>query len=198
MPLMSAEGDCNIDIPVQPDCYPAYRSVLADDVLANAVSQQIDGTVVQTPVAEHAMILCLTNAVQEKLGVVCVRKLGYIVSLVQAGTAMYLDKVISLASSGHFLKPVCAIFALLQTQGLPVGSVPHALQSKPSGVASGPFLRLVADYAAMFEKTPSAIRVRERELTLCNEPDVAFHNAGLRLKGLFSRRRGLPQKYSAS
>ena len=27
MPLVSPEGDCNIDIHVQPDCYPAYRSL---------------------------------------------------------------------------------------------------------------------------------------------------------------------------
>ena len=198
MPLMSAEGDCNIDIHVQPDCYPAYRSVSVDDVFEHAVLREIDGTAVQIPAAEHAMILCLTNAVKDKLGVFSVRKLGDIVSLMQSGTAMDWDRIISLASAGHFLKPACAIFALLKTLGLPDGSVPDALQTMPSGVARGPFSRLVADYAAMFDKTPSAIRVLERELVLCTEPDVALHNAGLRLKGLFRRRRGLPREYSAS
>ena len=32
MPLMSENGDCNIDVHVQPDCYPAYRSLTAENV----------------------------------------------------------------------------------------------------------------------------------------------------------------------
>jgi hypothetical protein len=198
MPLMSAEGDCNIDIHVQPDCYPAYRSVSADDVFEHAVSQDIDGTTVQIPDAEHAMLLCLTNAAKDKFGVFSVRKFGDIVSLIQSGSALDWDRVISLASAGHFLKPACAVFTLLKTLGLPSDLVPDALQTIPPGLAGRPFARLVADYATMFENTQSVIRVLERELTLCTEPDVAFHNAGLRLKGLFNRRRGIPQEYSTS
>lgn len=197
MPLMSAEGDCNIDLHVQPDCYPAYRSLTAEVVFAHSVEQDIDGTIVQIPSTEHAMVLCLTNAAKDKMGVFSVRKMLDIVTMLCEPRAIDWDMVASLASSGHFLNPACVAFALLRRLGLPSGRVPDQLNRVPTGLAKAPFTRLVSDYANMFETPPSALRVLERELTLCTEPDVAIHNAGLRIKGLLRRRRGVPAGYSA-
>lgn len=197
MPLMSAEGDCNIDLHVQPDCYPAYRSLTAEDVFAQSVVQDIDGTIVHIPSAEHAMVLCLTNAAKDKFGVFSVRKVLDIMTLLGNQGAVDWDKIVALASSGHFLKPARVVFALQRCLGLPSGIVPDSLSRMPAGPAKAPFARLVSDYADMFENPPSALRVLEREFTLCTEPDVALHNAGLRIKGLFRRRRGVPAGYSA-
>ena len=160
------------------------------------MSQDIDGTIVKIPSAEHALILCLTNAAKDKFGIFSVRKLADVVMMLHSDRVIDWDRVAALAAAGHFLKPARVAFALLRCLGLPTGVVPDELCRVPAGLAKGPFSRLVADYATMFEETPSALRVLEREFTLCAEPGVALHNAGLRLSGLFRRRRGLPAGYS--
>lgn len=197
MPLVSAEGDCSIDIHVQPDCYPAYRSLAVEEVFGRATGQNIGDVEVQIPCLEHAMLLCLTNAAKDKFGVFSVRKLVDIAMLLKSGLPIDWDVVEQLAASGRFLRPSRVVFALLRRLGLPEGAVPEALCRAPAGLAARPFERLLSDYASMFAVEPSALRVFEREMTLCTEPGVALHNTGLRLKGLFRRKNGLPDGYSA-
>lgn len=198
MPLVSAEGDCSIDIHVQPDCYPAYRSLTVEDVFGQATALTIDGTEIRIPSIEHAMLLCLTNAAKDKFGVFSVRKLIDIAMILRSDAPIDWGIVERLAASGCFLKPARVVFALLLRLGMPVGTVPETLCRAPSGLAARPFERLVSDYASMFATEPSAIRVFEREMTLCTEPSVALHNACLRLKGLFRRRHGIPAGYMSS
>lgn len=196
MPLVSADGDCNIDLHVQPDCYPAYRSLTAEDLFAQATDHEIEETVIRIPSPEHALVLCLTNAAKDKFGAFSVRKILDIIALLGAPREFDWAAVRTLATAGHFLKPAGVVFALLQSLGLPPGRISEEFCRTPRGFAAAPFERLVSDYAGMFERTPSAIRVLEREFTLCTEPDVALHNAGLRIKGLFRRRRGIPEGFS--
>lgn len=196
MPLVSAEGDCNIDIHIQPDCYPAYRSLTVDDVFDGSTICTIAGTGVKFPCVEHAMLLCLTNAAKDKFGVFSVRKLVDVAMLLKAGMPIDWALVERLAAEGSFMKPARVVFALLRRLGLPAGAVPESLCRAPTGLAAGPFERLVSDYASMFATEPSMIRVFEREMTLCTEPGVALHNAGRRLKGLIRRKNGLPAGYS--
>lgn len=198
MPLVSAEGDCNIDIHVQPDCYPAYRSLTVDDVFDGSTISTIAGTEAKIPCVEHAMLLCLTNAAKDKFGVFSVRKLVDVSMLLKSGMPIDWALVERLAAEGSFLKPARVVFALLRRLGLPAGIVPELLCRAPTGLAAGPFERLVSDYASMFATEPSTMRVFEREVTLCTEPGVALHNAGRRLKGLVRRKNGLPAGYSAS
>lgn len=197
MPLVSPEGDCSIDIHVQPDCYPAYRSLSADDVFDYATTVKIAGTEIKIPCLEHAMLLCLTNAAKDKFGVFSVRKLVDISMLLKSGLPIDWDVVERLAAAGRFLKPARVVFALLRRLGMPEGTVPETLCRSPLGLAAWPFERLMSDYASMFAAEPSAMRVFEREMTLCTEPAVALHNTGLRLKGLIRRKNGLPDGYSA-
>ena len=197
MPLMSANGDCNIDLHIQPDCYPAYRSIAAEDVFAAAQDFRAGGVALKMPSAEHALLLCLTNAAKDKFGPFSARKLMDIVMLLRRTEPVDWDAMERLATEGRFLKPAGVAFALLRALGLPDGLVPGCLLWRPRGAAAGPFARLVADYAAFFDTVPSAVRVLERELTLCTEPGVAFHNAMLRLKGLIRRRDGLPAGHTA-
>ncbi len=193
MPLVSPEGDCNIDIHVQPDCYPAYRSLTVEDVFAHSVVQSIAGRDVYIPCIEHSMLLCLTNAAKDKFGIFSVRKLVDIAMLLRSRLPIDWDVVERLAASGRFLKPARVVFAMLRRLGMPDGAVPESLCRAPSGLAARPFERLVADYGSMFATEPPAMRVLARELTLCTEPGVALHNAGLRLKGMIWRKNGLPE-----
>ena len=196
MPLVSAEGDCSIDIHVQPDCYPAYRSLTVEDVFEKSTIQIIAGAEVKIPCIEHAMLLCLTNAAKDKFGIFSVRKLVDIAMLLKSGLPIDWDVVERLAASGSFLKPARVVFALLRRLGMPEGVVPESLCQAPSGLAARPFERLVLDYASMFATEPTAMRVLEREMLLCTEPGVALHNTGLRLKGLIRRKNGLPEGYT--
>lgn len=198
MPLVSAEGDCSIDIHVQPDCYPAYRALSVEDVFAESKTRSVAGVDINIPCIEHAMLLCLTNAAKDKFGVFSVRKLVDIAMLLQSGLPVDWDLVERLAAAGSFLKPARVVFALLHRLGLPEGAVPEPLCRPPAGLAAGPFGRLVSDYASMFATEPSALRVLERELMLCTEPGVALHNTGLRLKGLIRRKKGIPAGYMSS
>lgn len=196
MPMISAEDDCSIDIHVQPDCYPAYRSLTVEDVFTHSTGQVVAGTSIQIPCLEHAMLLCLTNAAKDKFGVFSVRKLVDIAMLLKSGLPIDWDVVERLAAAGRFLKPARVVFALLDQLGMPRGAVPDSLCRAPSGLAARPFQRLVSDYASMFATEPGAMRVFEREMLLCTEPGVALHNTGLRLKGLIWRKNGLPEGYS--
>ncbi len=198
MPMVSPGGDCSIDIHVQPDCYPAYRSLDVEDVFADSVVQTIAGRNVNIPCIEHSMLLCLTNAAKDKFGIFSVRKLVDIAMLLRSGVSIDWDMVERLAASGHFLSPARVVFALLRCLGLPDGVVPESLCRPPSWLSARPFRRLVSDYASMFATSPTTWRALERELTLCTEPGVALHNAGLRLKGLIRRRKGLPEGYPVS
>jgi hypothetical protein len=198
MPMVSPEGDCSIDIHVQPDCYPAYRSLTVEDVFAHSAVQTIADRPVNIPCTEHSMLLCLTNAAKDKFGIFSVRKLVDIAMLLRPGVPVDWDMVERLAVSGHFLQPARAVFALLRRLGLPAGVVPESLCRAPSVLAARPFERLVSDYVSMFATAPTTMRTLERELTLCTEPGVALHNAGLRLKGLIRRRKGIPPDYYLS
>jgi hypothetical protein len=196
LPLMSADGACNIDLHVQPDCYPAYRSLSADRVRAHMKAITVGGLPVNVPSPAHALVLCLTNAAKDKFGPFSVRKLVDIAMLLRSDEAVDWDEVRALAGAGHFTKPARVVFALLIRLGLPAHLVPGDLQGPPAGLAAPVFDRLAADYAAMFPSAPPSRRVLAREVMLCTEPDVALHNALLRLKGLFRPGSGLPEGYT--
>ena len=195
LPLVSADGACNIDVHVQPDCYPAYRSLSAEAMFSDAISTRIDGEAVFTPSPSHALVLCLTNAAKDKFGPYSVRKLVDIAVLLRSDAAIDWDEVRTLARRGHFTKPARVAFALLVRLGLPEELVPRDFRRCPPGIAAREFEFLVDDYAALFARDPASLRVLMRELTLCTEPDVAVHNAFLRVTGMFRPRRGLPAGY---
>ena len=193
-PCIRTIGD--IDIHVQPDSYPANRSLAVEDVFANSTLQMIVGAEVKIPCIENAMLLYLANAAKDKFGVFSVRKLVDIWMLLRSGRPIDWDVVERLAASGSFLKPTGVVSALSHRLRMLKGTVPESLCPVTSGLLARPFERLVSDYASMFATEPTAMRFFEREMLLCTEPGVALHNTGLCLKGLLRRKTGLPEGYS--
>lgn len=194
-PMVSADGACNIDVHVQPDCYPAYRSLTAERLFAAAGTAEIGGVALSVPSPAHALVLCLTNAAKDKFGPYSVRKLVDIAVLLRSGPKADWDEVRALARDGHFAAPARVAFALLARLGLPPELVPADLCAPPAGLRAPVFARLVADWQAMFANGPGGLGVLAREIALCTEPDVALHNALLRLRGLVAPRRGVPAGY---
>ena len=196
-PLRSADGHCYIDVHVQPDCYPAYRSLTADRLFAASEVFMAGETALAGPSPAHALVLCLTNAAKDKFGPFSVRKMLDIAALLRAGVEIDWAEVAMLASAGHFAGPSRVAFALLIRLGLPANRIPHGLREPPRGLRAAVFEGLARDYRTLFWAEPGPLRVLARELCLCTEPDVALHNALLRARGLFAPRRGRPPGHRA-
>lgn len=196
-PMVSADGMCSIDVHVQPDCYPAYRSLTAERLFAGARTVQVGDMPVRVPSPAHALALCVTNAAKDKFGPFSVRKLVDVAVLLRAvDGAVDWDEVAALARDGHFAGPARAAFALLIRLGMQADGIPPALRAPPGGPRAPLFRALLRDYESMFAAEPGPWRVLAREIGLCTEPDVAVHNAFLRLRGLVAPRRGVPEGYA--
>jgi PAS domain S-box-containing protein len=196
-PMMSADGNCNIDVHVQPDCYPAYRSLDTERLFAAAHPLDIDGVGYLAPAPAHALVLCLTNAAKDKFGPYSVRKLIDVAVLLRDGDAIDWPEVRHLLSAGGFEAPARVAFALLVRLGFPEAAIPADLRAAPSGLRGGAFEKLVRDYRSLFAADPSPMTVLARELLLCTQPATAIHNALLRFRGLFRPRDGIPEGYRA-
>lgn len=192
LPLVSADGVCSVDLHVEPDCYPAYRSLSADRLFAAATTASAGQVAFRVPCPEHALLLALTNAAKDKFAGIAVRKLVDAALLIRAHPALDWAEVRGLAEAGHFLRPAQVALALLVRLGLPETIVPADLRTVSGAVSRRVFARLVEDYRTVFAEEPSTVRTLARELAVCTEPDVALHNAMLRLRGLFRPATGLP------
>lgn len=201
MPLVAADGSCDIDLHVQPDSYPAWRSLTAERVFAESrivTAAGSDGNLTfRVPAPDHAFMLCVTNAAKDKFGLFALRKVIDAILLVRrrpTGCASGLDwtAIETLARAGHFHRPLRVLCALLARLGVPAGLLPPALRTPPRGIAGPAFARLVADFEALFPAEPSLVGLWWRELALAAEPDVALHNLGRRLAGLVRPDSGLP------
>jgi len=201
MPLVAADGSCDIDLHVQPDSYPAWRSLTAERVFADSrvvTAVGSDGDLAfRVPSADHAFALCVTNAAKDKFGLFSLRKVIDAILLVERGPpldSMPLDwaAIEDLARAGHFHRPLRVLCALLARLGVPAGMLPPALCAAPGGIAGPVFARVVADFEALFPAEPPLAGLWWRELALIAEPDVALHNLGRRLIGLVRPDAGLP------
>lgn len=198
MPLVSADGVCDIDIHVHPDCYPAYRSLTTEAVFAAARTIDLGGYSIQVPCREHALILCVTNTAKDKFDVFSIRKVVDAIVLIRETPSLDWDLIMDLARKGAFYRPLRCFFALLKGIGVPMEGVPAILTQPPGGLGRTAFGRVLEDFRCLFPYELPLITALWREFTLCAEPAVAFHNAGLRLRGLFRPMTGLPDGVSLS
>lgn len=196
MPLVSADGVCDIDIHVHPDCYPAHRSLTTETVFSAARTVDMGGFAIRVPSREHALVLCVTNTAKDKFDVFSIRKVVDAILLLRDASTLDWQVIIGLARNGAFYRPLRIFFALLGGIGVPMEGVPACLQMPPGGLGSVAFQRVVEDFRGLFPYELPLITVLWRELTLCAEPAVAFHNLRLRLRGLYRPLSGLPQGVS--
>lgn len=189
MPFVSADGACNVDIHVQPDCYPAYRSLTTAHVFAAARSVEAAGLTFRVPSDTHAFLLCATNAAKDKFGVFAARKIVDALLLLHRG-GPDLDAVRGFAEAGGYSLPVRVFLALLAALG---GALPGATVALPRR-SRGEFARLLHETQCMYPEKPGLLATLRRELILCTEPAVGVHNGLRRLIGLVRPGTGVPDE----
>jgi hypothetical protein len=196
MPFVSADGAVNLDIHVQPDCYPAGLALTAECVFAAAQMVEAGGGLAfRAPCDTHALLLCATNAAKDKFGAFAARKIIDALLLLRR-SAPDLVATESVAASARFHGPLRAFLALLRGlgAGLPerhdAGVLPVRMRAE--------FARMLADTQAFYPATPNLLATLRRELTICTEPSVGLHNALVRLTGLVRPGAGVPHGTAAS
>ncbi len=194
MPFVSADGACNLDIHIHPDCWPAYRSLTTELVFAQARTVTIDGDsggglVFRMPCDTQALVLCATNAAKDKFGIFAARKIADALVLLRRGQPD-VAAAEGLAKIGRFRLPLHVFFALLRELGaeLPARWAADALPAR----ARGEFARLLADTVGLYPAEPQPLATLRRELTVCTEPSVGLANGLRRLAGLVRPGSGIP------
>jgi hypothetical protein len=192
VPFVSADDACNLDLHLEPDSYPIGRALTAERIFAAARSLQLGDLALRVPSAEHALILCISNAAKDKFGPYSVRKLidGQRILAQQPG--LDWDGVVACLRAGQSLLPARVFFALLARLGAPLPALPAILTAPLGGWRTAELERLVADYRALFPRPLGWLDLLRREALLCAEPRVALHMQAKRLAGLLRPRTGLP------
>jgi hypothetical protein len=194
MPMVSPDGACHIDIHIHPDCYPAHRSLTTELVFAGAATAEFGGVRFLTPCAEHALILCATNAAKDKYFLSSVTKVLDAVMLLRAhATTLDWGRIVGLARDGAFLRPALTFLALLAALGAPMDGVPRALRAPPRGLRGIAFRGVVDDYRALFPHDVPLTTYLWREWLIGADARVSFRNSMIRIKGLFRPPGGIPE-----
>ncbi len=193
MPFVSGDGACNIDIHIQPDCYPAHRSLSVERLFRNARRITVEGFPVAVPSPEHVLLLCATNAAKDKFGLLGLRKMIDAVVAMRAGPGFDWDEIAGIARDGGYLNPLRVFFAILVALGLSADLLPRDLRKPPTGLRRHAFDGVVRQIRELFPNKPHLPALLWREALLCAEPPVALHNCALRARGLIRPASGIPQ-----
>jgi hypothetical protein len=193
MPFVSGDGACNIDIHIQPDCYPAHRSLSVDRLFRKAGRIAIDNISVAVPSPEHVLILCVTNAAKDKFDLLCLRKMIDAIVALRSGPTVDWDEIVGIARDGGFLLPMRVFFAILIALGMKSDCLPPVLRAPLTRLRRGALDRVVEQVRLLFPVAPPLATLFWREAVLCAEPPVALHNCLLRARGLIRPARGIPE-----
>jgi len=192
LPFVSVDGACNVDIHIQPDAWPAYRSLDAARLFARTREVTAGELAIRVPCPEHVLVLCVTNAAKDKFGPFSVRKVIDAIVLLRGAPALDWDEVLGLARDGGFAKPMRGFFLLLARLDLPPAAMAGAPLDPLDGLAGRELDRVAAEFRALFPDEAGAAALLRREIALSAEPSVAARNLWRRVSGLIRPRPGLP------
>lgn len=170
-PLISREGDVNIDIHIHPDDYPVHRSLSTAAVFADSRVIEAGTTRLRIPSRTHLMLLAITNAGRDKSEKLCLKGLiDALLFIENFASDIDWDEIETLATEGGFLKPLGCFLALVTRLGVPPDHLPQHLIPHYRGFpAAGEFERLIGDFETMFETPPSMLTRLRRETLLTAE-----------------------------
>lgn len=191
-PFVSPDGECNLDLHIHPDCYPAYRSLTTERVFDAAETVTADRLSVLVPCPEHAFLLCATNTAKDKFGPFAARKIADAMILTRS-RALDWPKMAAIAAEGGFSLPYLAFLHLLRDLGLGADSLPDEAISPLPASRSGEYARMLSDVRAIWPGEAGLAATFRRELLLSTEPAVGLRNGWTRLRGLFAPASGVPE-----
>ena len=190
-PFVSADGACNLDVHIHPDCYPAYRSLTTDEVFARAITIEADeGLSFRAACADHAFLLCATNVAKDKFGLFAARKIADAMRLARRYDLDWsgLDR---LATDGGYAGPYRVFLQLLHDLGLHVDGRDVPDPGLPPRIMRE-YARMLDDTLRFYPDEPGLLATLRREFLLSTELPVGVHNMWVRLKGLVRRDDGVP------
>jgi hypothetical protein len=191
-PFASADGVVNLDLHLQPDCWPLERGLPAETLFAAArpLAGGDGGAPVLAPDPTHLFLLLASNAAKDKFGPHAVKKLldAYL-WLAGRGPALEAAELARLARRAGLSRPLGVFLALLADLGLPPDRLPDLPQRRPGRA----YAALLAEWRALFPHPPGALGRLAREMRLSAEPAVAATLTWRRLAGLLGRPAGLPE-----
>ncbi len=190
-PFASPDGAVNLDLHVQPDCWPLERGL--DAAALFAAARPLGDLPVLAPAPTHLFLLLASNAAKDKFGPYAVKKLLDAYRwLAGAGPGIDAAELARLARRAGLRRPLGVFLALLADLGLPEARLPAHPLHRPGRT----YARLLADWRGLFPDNPGAVQRLARELRLGAEPGVAATLAWRRLGGLLRRPSGLPEGWA--
>ncbi len=190
-PFVSADGACNLDVHVHPDCYPAYRSLTTARVFADAQTIVAEDLSFRVARPDHAFLLCATNAAKDKFGPFAARKIADAMRLA-ARYELDWPGLSGMAEEGGFVTPFRAFLKLLAELGVARNRLPDDTDFKLPSRAREEYRRMRDETLRLYPSQPGLGATLRRELLLSTEPSVGLRNAASRLRGLVVRDTGVP------
>lgn len=191
-PFVSADGECNLDVHIHPDCYPAYRSLTTDLVFERAVEVLAGDLTFRAAHRDHAFLLCATNVAKDKFGSFATRKIADGMRLAGEG-GLDWQALAALAEAGNFVRPYRAFVRLLAELGTDPALLPPDCHEHFPARTEREFQRMLDDTLHLYPSDPGLPATLRRELLLSTEPAVGLRNAVSRVRGLFARDDGVPR-----
>lgn len=194
-PLVSPDGGVNVDVHLRPDCYPAHLGLGTEAVFAAArpVPDGPEGVLV--PSLEHDFLLLASNAAKDKFAAPAVKKVLDALVLLRDRPALDWEEIATRVRRGRLGKPMAVFLHLLDELGADLSAVPSHLRGGPGPLAAAEVRRMVEDWLRLFPHPLGTLATLRREILLSAEPGVAVHNNALRLRGLYTRRDGVPREW---
>lgn len=191
-PFVSADGACNLDVHIHPDCYPAYRSLTTELVFSRAVEVRAGDLTFQAAHRDHAFLLCATNVAKDKFGPFATRKIADAMRLAVEG-GLDWPALEALAEAGNFTRPYRAFLRLLAELGTDPALLPPDCTAPFSARREREYRRMLDETLMLYPSEPGLPATLRRELFLSTEPRVGLRNALARMRGLFARETGVPR-----
>ena len=185
-PLVSADGQCNVDLHTAPDSDPLDRALSADAVFTASRVVETNGLSFRAPSPEHMFVLCVSNAAKDKFGPFMAKKILDATQLLRRAPHLDWAAVDAIFAAAELRRAAATFLNLLGALGL------HGYGSarKLPAMAAGEFRRLVAEWRDVRPSDPSVLTKLRREWLLA-EPGVALRAARRRVQGLVRRRSGV-------
>lgn len=191
LPIVSADEVANVDLHIEPDCYPLYRGLNVDAVFAAARTITVGTLSVLVPSPEHSLLIAVSNATKERFDRATIKSLLDLPRLIRGGVNW--GEVVGRARSARLLRPLEATLALLVALGFPASSVPAELSRHPGVLMSAEMARVAVEVRHFYPHEIGAMAKVRRELLISAEPLAVAYRVWLRLRGLMRPRTGDPR-----